>query len=118
MIFIKKICCSFKYAFDGFVYALRTQNNLRIHHLCALIVIFLAWMLDVSKLDWIILIFSIAIVLFAELMNTAIEYICDIIEPNYNINVKRAKDIAASSVFVTVCSAVVIGMITFYPYLF
>ena len=53
---------------------------------------------------------------FAEAMNTAFEYLCDIVSPEFNVSVKRAKDIAAGAVLLTAIVAFILGILIFWPY--
>ena len=75
-------------------------------------------MLRVSPADWRWLIIAIVLVWFAELMNTAFEYLCDVISPEFHISVKRAKDIAAGAVLVCALGAALIGLSVFWSYLY
>ena len=64
-----------------------------------------------------LLIVAIALVWFAELINTAIEYVCDLVSPEHDERVKRAKDIGAGAVLICAMGAALIGVLTFWPYL-
>jgi len=57
-------------------------------------------------------------VLAAEGFNTAIEYVCDLVSPDYHASVEKAKDVAAGAVLVCAIGAALIGALTFWPYLF
>jgi diacylglycerol kinase (ATP) len=107
---------SFGYAAEGIAFALRTQRNARAHLLAAVLVCAAGLLLKVEASDWRWLAAAIALVWFSELMNTAFEYLCDVISPELHASVKRAKDIAAGAVLVCVIGAVAIGAITFWPY--
>jgi diacylglycerol kinase (ATP) len=100
---------SFNYAFEGVIWTLRSQRNMRIHFAVAAVVLVLAIAYDVSKLELIALLLAIAFVLIAELVNTAIEAATDIATTSFNPLAKLAKDIAAGAVLVASVNAVVIG---------
>lgn len=108
---------SFRYACSGIAFMLRTQHNAWIHLAITLAVCALGWASGLSAADWRWLIVAIAMVWFAELINTAIEYVCDIVSPEHDERVKRAKDIGAGAVLVCAISAALIGVLTFWPYL-
>ncbi|UUZ49730.1 diacylglycerol kinase family protein [Massilia sp. B-10] len=73
---------------------LRTQHNAWLHAVATVAVITLAVLVDVSASDWRWLIAAMATVWVAETINTAVEYVCDVVSPGYHEAVKRAKDIA------------------------
>ncbi len=70
----------------------------------------------VSADDWRWLVLAIAIVLAAELVNTAFEHLCDVVQPELHASVKAAKDVAAGAVLVASIGAAVIGVLVFWPY--
>ncbi len=107
---------SFTYAFAGFAFMLRTQHNAWLHLIATLVVVCAGFGLHVSANDWRWLIAAIALVWVAETMNTAFEHLCDVISPEFHEGVKRAKDIAAGAVLVCAIAAMLIGAITFMPY--
>jgi diacylglycerol kinase (ATP) len=100
---------SFNYAFEGLIWTLRSQRNMRIHFAVATIVLVLAVAYDVSKIELIALLLAIAFVLIAEMVNTAIEAATDIATSSFNPLAKLAKDIAAGAVLIASVIAVVIG---------
>jgi diacylglycerol kinase len=106
---------SFRYAFQGFVFALRTQRNLRIHMVIFCVVFALAYWLQVSAVRWGILLVVASLVIMAELFNTAIEVAVDLASPGYHELAKIAKDIAAAGVLVTAFLAFVTGLVVFGP---
>jgi diacylglycerol kinase (ATP) len=104
---------SFNYAFEGIIHVLRTQRNMRIHFLVAAGVLVAAVALGVSRLELIALLISIAFVLIAEMINTAIEGTVDVATTSFDPNAKLAKDIAAGSVLIATVNAVAIGYLVF-----
>lgn len=109
----KKIINSFKYAIEGFVSSFKTERNMKIHVLVMICVIVLGLVLKLSKIEWFICIILISLVISAELFNTAIETIVDMISPEKNDKAKLAKDISAAAVLTLAIGAVIIGVIIF-----
>lgn len=107
---------SFGYAFSGLGFVIRNEHNARIHIAAALAVFAIGAFYQVSSTDWLILVLAIVSVWFAETINTAFEYLCDVVSPQKNEAVKHAKDIAAGAVLITAIGAVIIGTIVLFPY--
>jgi undecaprenol kinase/diacylglycerol kinase (ATP) len=107
---------SFFYAFSGIYKTVLTERNFRIHMLAAIIVTFLGFYFQIKRIEWIILVISIALVMAMEMVNTAIEAIVDLVSPNYHPLAKVAKDVAAGCVLVTAIASVIVGVLLFYPY--
>jgi diacylglycerol kinase (ATP) len=104
---------SFNYAFEGIIHVLRTQRNLRIHFLAAVLVFGGAIAVGVSRLQLIALVLAIAFVLVAEMLNTAIEGVIDVSTTSFDPNAKLAKDIAAGAVLIASITAVAVGFLVF-----
>ncbi len=104
---------SFNYALEGVIHVLRTQRNLRIHFLAAVLVFAGAIAVGVSRLQLIALVLAIAFVLVAEMLNTAIEGVIDVSTTSFDPNAKLAKDIAAGAVLIASVTAVAIGFLVF-----
>jgi diacylglycerol kinase (ATP) len=104
---------SFNYAFEGVIHVLRTQRNLRIHVLAAILVFAAALGVGVSRLQLIALVLAIAFVLVAEMLNTAIEGVIDVSTTSFDPNAKLAKDIAAGAVLIASVTAVAVGFLVF-----
>jgi diacylglycerol kinase (ATP) len=108
---------SFRYAASGIVFMLRTQHNAWIHLCVTVVVCSSGWWFKLSGSDWRWLTVAIVLVWVAETMNTAFEYLCDVVSPEFHISVAKAKDIAAGAVMICSAGAVVLGLLTFWPYL-
>ena len=104
---------SFNVAFEGIIHVLRTQRNMRIHFLIAVAVLIAALAVDVSKIELIVLLLSIAFVLIAEMINTAVEAAVDIASTSFDPMAKLAKDIAAGAVLIAAVNAVAVGYLVF-----
>jgi diacylglycerol kinase (ATP) len=107
---------SFKYAFKGIIFLLRTQRNAWIHSVAAVTVILLAILLGFHPGEWLWITVAIGFVFSAELFNTAIEQLTDFVSPGYNEKAGRAKDLAAGAVLVAALTAAVIGVVILWPH--
>ena len=107
---------SFTNAWNGAVYAFRTQPNFRFHLLAGITVIIAGFFFNIGKLEWVVLAFTIMSVLLAETINTTIEQVVDLITDKYHLNAKHAKDVSAGMVLVAAVFSIIIGLIIFVPY--
>jgi diacylglycerol kinase len=106
---------SFRYAFAGWWYVLRTQHNAWIHALVSTAVLLLGLWLHITRQEWAILILTMMAVWMAEFMNTALEAVVDMVMPDLHPLAKVAKDIAAAAVLVGAIGAVLIGLLILGP---
>lgn len=106
---------SFKHAWDGVTYTFRSQPNMRFHSSAAIIALILAWYLGLSAAEWLILIFTIVLMFVAEMVNTAIESMTDLITTQYRQQAKIAKDVSAGMVLIAAMSTIIIGCFLFLP---
>jgi diacylglycerol kinase len=102
---------AFGYAFAGLGAAWRTQPNLRIHAAIAVAVLAAGAFLRLSATSWALVALAIALVVGAELANTAIEAVVDLVSPEDHPLAKRAKDVAAAAVLVASAGAVAAGVL-------
>lgn len=112
---LNKRIASFKYAFKGLLTLVQTQPNFVIHLVAASIAVSVALWLELSSVEWLILVLTIVLVLFAEAANSALEFLTDLVSPDYHPLAGKAKDVAAAAVLITAIGAVVIGLILFLP---
>jgi len=103
------------HAMMGIVQTFKTERNFRIQTLAAIIVIGLGIYYKIDRVEWFAVGVSIALMLGAELMNTAIEYVCDSLRPEYDSKIKVAKDAAAGACLVMALFALTVGLIVFLP---
>lgn len=108
---------SFKYAFQGFCAALKEEPNLKFHFLAGVVVIMTSLILQISRTDWLVIIFLIGFVVSVELTNTAIEAVVDEFTEKEHPGAKLAKDISAGAVLVAAVTSATIGIIIFLPYI-
>ena len=104
---------SFKYAIDGILDVFRTQKHMRFHFVTVVLVLLAALLLDLPKRDMLILLFTISLVLMAEMFNTAIETVVDMVTQTYHPLAKFAKDAAAGAVLIATGTAIVVGFLLF-----
>jgi diacylglycerol kinase (ATP) len=104
---------SINYAFEGVIHVLRTQRNMRIHFMIAVGVLIAAIVTGVQRFELIALLLSIAFVLIAEMINTAVEAAIDVATTAFDPLAKLAKDIAAGAVLIATVNAVVVGYLVF-----
>lgn len=109
---------SFGHALNGLCHLLRSEPNARIHFVAAIMVVAAGWWVGLSAADWRWISLAIALVWSAEAINTALEYLCDVVSPGYHAAIGKAKDIAAGAVLVCAGAAAVIGCLTFWHYVF
>lgn len=99
----------FKVALGGVVYTFRTQRHLRIHIFAVLVVVMLGILFGLRSRELMVLLFTVTLVLVAEMFNSAIEATVDLVQPEFHPLAKFAKDISAGAVLITTVLALVIG---------
>ena len=109
----KSLLESFNFAFEGIIHVVRYERNLRIHFLIAVAVIIAAVGFDVTRMELISLLLAIAFVLIAEMLNSALEAVVDLVTPSVEPLAKIAKDVAAGAVLIATVTAVAIGYLVF-----
>jgi len=108
---------STNYAIEGILHASRTQRHLRYHFFSAAAVLIISYILGVSRIEFLIIALSVIAVLLAEMFNTAVEAIVDIVSPEQSEKARIAKDVAAGAVLIAAFGVAVIGYIILFPYL-
>ncbi len=106
---------SFRCAFQGVVFVLRTERNMALHFLAAVLTLLVAALLRVTLLELACLTLTIAVVLVCELTNTALEILCDIVCRDLEPRIRRVKDVAAGAVLVSAITAVIVGILVLWP---
>jgi diacylglycerol kinase len=107
----------FIYAWAGIVYVVRTQRNMRFHIGVACTVVALATWLHLALLEWAILLGCILGVIVAEMLNTVVEAVVDLITDRYHPLAKIAKDVAAGAVLLSAIGSAGIGLLILGPHL-
>ena len=105
-----------KAALDGLAVVFRSELNFKFHVLIFFLVLFLGFFFQIKTWEWILVLLASAMVFSAEIFNTAIENICDYIEPEMDAKIGKIKDISASAVLTCAVISAVIGFLIFIPY--
>ncbi|WP_377888441.1 diacylglycerol kinase family protein [Alkalihalobacillus sp. R86527] len=105
---------SFKYAFQGFVYLVRNEQNFLFHIIVGTIVVIMAFVLHFSVVKMSILLCVIGIMLSIEALNTGIERVVDLVTEEEHPMAKVAKDVSAAAVFLFAIISVIIGFLLFF----
>ena len=112
---IKQHLESYKYAMRGILLAFQVERNMSYHLVATSAVLIVNFMLKISHTEWLITLMLIGMVWTAEIFNTAIEKICDLVSPHKNVHVKFIKDLSAAAVLIASILAFLIGLIIFIP---
>ena len=107
------IVSPFRVALNGIVFTFRTQRHMRFHLFVVIIVILLSILVNLGLRETLVLLFTISLVLVAEMFNSAIEATVDLISPHYSPLAQFAKDIAAGAVLIATMIALVVGALLF-----
>ncbi len=111
------IIIAFKNALKGWWYFFLHERNGKIQLTVAALTIVTAVGLGVNVTEWFVILICIALVISAEMMNTAMEKLCDVVQEEYHPTIKIIKDISAGVVLLFACVSLIIGIIIFYKYL-
>lgn len=114
---IDRLGKSFGYAWQGIRYAVRSQQNMQIHLVMAVLVVIAGIVYRLTLLEWAIISLTIGAVLAAEAFNTAIELVVDLVTDKPHPLAGHAKNVAAAAVLMTTIAAVAVGICIFGPYL-
>jgi len=114
----KGFVASLNCAIEGVLWAAKTQRHMLIHLLAAVAVLVTALMLRLTLVEFALLALAIILVLFAELMNTALEVVVDLVSPEYHLLARRAKDVAAGAVLVASVGALIMGYLALARFLY
>ena len=104
---------SFRYALNGILLGFKTQRHLRIHFVLAVLVLFAGFVWRLSRSELLVLVSAISLVILAELFNTALETVVDLVTSEYHPLAKVAKDVAAGAVLVAAVNAALVGVLLF-----
>ena len=113
--FLKERGRSFKYAFAGIKNAVCTQRNARIHLVAAIVAVTCGIILEISVIEWMFVVVAIGFVITAEIINTAIEKLVDLVSPERQEKAGIVKDLSAGAVLIASLMAFLIGSIIFIP---
>ena len=116
MSYLKQRIRAFGFAFSGIINALKNETHLQLQLLIALFVIVLAFFFSITKFEWLILLSCISLVLALEMLNSAIEKLCDVYTKEQDPRIKYIKDVCAGAVLIAAIFSLIIGLIIFLPY--
>lgn len=109
---------SFTHASRGIWVFVKSTHNAWIHLVVAVVVVALGFYFNISRLEWLAIIFACGFVLVAEAFNTAIEIDMDLTSPDFHPYAKDTKDVAAGAVLIAVITAISVGLIVFWSHVF
>ena len=113
--FIRSRLNSFRNAFSGWWYVIRTQQNAWIHALVSILVILCGFWVGLGGYDWVMIILAIALVWTAEFLNTALEAVVDLSSPPIHPLAKIGKDVGAAAVMIAAVASIAIGILVLLP---
>jgi diacylglycerol kinase len=105
----------FLFAFRGICKAFATERNMRIHAVIALLVIVCGFIFNISRMEWMLCLLCFGLVFGAEMINSAVERVVDLVSPEKHELAKNAKDMSAGAVLVCAIFSAVVGLIIFVP---
>lgn len=109
---------SFQHAFDGIVWAFRTQPNFRVHLVCSVLAVGSGLYLHITTVEMTIIIFTILLGLAAEMINTAFESVTDLVTTEWRQQAKIAKDVSAGMMLLVAVGAILVAIFVFSPYIY
>lgn len=116
--FLRQRIASFKWALKGLKDLFSNHPNAKMHLLATILVVPLAFFLQVSLMEWCLLILCIALVMAMEAINSSLEYLADKVSPEHDDLIGKSKDIAAGAVLWCAIGAALIGGLIFVPKLY
>jgi diacylglycerol kinase (ATP) len=114
---LRKWADSANNAVEGILFAAKNERHLRYHLYAAAMVLLLSYVLDLPRLEFLIISIAVIMVLLAEMVNTAMEYLVDMISAEYSEKARIAKDVSAGAVLITAVGSAVVGYIILFPHL-
>lgn len=105
----------FRYAINGLISAFRTEVNMLVHIIAAVLICITGFYFNLTSVEWVVIVLCIVLVISFELINTAIEELCNMVHPEQHPIIKKVKDIAAAAVLVAAIGSVVAALIIFLP---
>lgn len=110
----KEVIESFNNAVNGILQAIRREGHMKVHYVATLLLIISALFFNFTRMEFTVLVLTCGMVIVAEMFNTVIELIMDVVSPDYNPTVRKIKDIAAGCVLVAAICAVFVGYLLFF----
>lgn len=103
------------HSWEGLVYFYKYERSAILHLVAAILMLLGAWMLKMSPMEWLVIIMVLFTTLSVELLNTAIEKVCDLITTDYNINIKVAKDTGSAATGILTLVGMVVVLVIYVP---
>jgi diacylglycerol kinase len=116
--FVRTRIKAFGYAFSGWWYVIRTQRNAWIHAMFSVAAVAVSLWLGLKPLEWAMIVFAIALVWFAEFLNTALEAVVDLASPQQHYLARVGKDVGAAAVLIAAGASIIIGLLVLGPPLY
>ncbi len=113
--FMQSRARSFRHAFSGWWFVLRTQRNAWIHAVASVMVFLLSFWLQLPARDWAVLVIAVAMVWTSEFINTALEAVVDLASPQQHHLARIGKDVGAAAVLIAALSSILIGLLILGP---
>jgi diacylglycerol kinase len=107
---------SFGFAFNGIKQLFQSEPNARIHLLAAIVAVLMGYFFEITKAEWCWICLAITLVFILEIVNTSIEKLVDLVEPNFNPLAGKIKDLMAGGVLIGAIFAALVGFMVFFPY--
>lgn len=117
MIHHRRLVKSFGFAWEGLMYVLAHDQNIRVHAFLGFLALILGLYLGINSYELGLLMITIFFVLVAEMLNSAVEKVVDLITTEHRVEAKIAKDIAAGMVLVAAIGSISVGIFIFFPHL-
>lgn len=114
---MRKFAKSFSHAANGIRQVYRSERNFRIESVLGVFVLLLSFLLPLSRAEWITVLLTIGLVLSFEILNTAVEYTMDMLQPEFHKQVKIIKDLSAAAVLTVSVFAWLVGLVIFVPHI-
>lgn len=111
---VAAIINSFNYAVEGIIYALKKEKNMKIHFFMGFVVLLLSLFFNFSRIEMLMLFFTISLVIITEMINTAVEKIVDMYTEDFHPLAKISKDVAAGAVLIASINALIVGYLLFF----
>ncbi|SFH91076.1 diacylglycerol kinase family protein [Halpernia frigidisoli] len=109
---------SLGFAFKGLIWMFKNERNFQLEVIALFVNIILIFALKLNHLDSILILLICGFVLVSEILNTAIEKLCDFVEPKFHTKIGIIKDIAAGAVLLATIFAVIVGISIYWNYIF
>ena len=110
----RTIIDSFNYAVSGIITSLKTEKNMKFHYIIAIITITASLFFDFTRIELLILLFAISLVVVAEMINTALERVVDLITEDFHPLARVVKDVAAGAVLIAAINSIIVGYLLFF----